>query len=358
MKRLMATLFLCSFSLVSITSFAQTSTDGDFNNTIKSLSKDAATGYVGPAINSFGSNLNTGWVTKAPSPTKFSFSLELKVIAMGSVIDDASKVFSSSGTFRFTSSQADQLVQNIPVPSDRADIKKQILDREFAVGISGPTIVGSGDQRVNVTFNGQSFTSKQSGITYNVPTQNITLTDVKGFLNNISLFPTAAIQLGVGTFLGTNFAVRWFPKVNIKNLGDFTYWGFGAMHNPAVWFNDQLPVDFAVGGFYQDLQVGTIFETKASMFGLYASKTFGMIIAFTPYIGLTTEKSTTTIDYNYNYTDGNGVQQQANVHFDMNGANSTGFTVGAAFKLAILNLNIDYKFANIKTVSAGLTFGF
>ena len=42
----------------------------------------------------------------------------------------------------------------------------------------------------------------------------------------------------------------------------------------------------------------------------------------------------------------------------MDGANSTGFTVGAAFKLAILNLNIDYKFANVKTASAGLTFGF
>lgn len=343
--------------MVSITSFAQTSSDGDFNNTIKSLSKDAATGYVGPAINSFGSNLNTGWVTKAPSPTKFSFSLELKVIAMGSVIDDAVRTFTSTGIFRFTDSQADQLVQNIPIPSDRADIKKQILNREFTVGISGPTIVGSGDQKVNVTFNGQSFTSTSSGITYNIPTQNIDL-GVKGYLNNLSLFPTAAIQLNLGTFLGTNFAVRWFPKVNIKNLGDFTYWGFGAMHNPAVWFNDQFPIDFAVGGFYQDLKVGTVFETKASMFGLYVSKTLGAIIAFTPYIGLTTEKSTTTIDYNFNYTDGNGVLQQTNVHFDMNGANSTGFTVGAAFKLAVLNLNIDYKFANIKTASAGLTFGF
>jgi hypothetical protein len=106
------------------------------------------------------------------------------------------------------------------------------------------------------------------------------------------------------------------------------------------------------------LKIGSIFETKAHMFGIYASKTFGSIIAFTPYIGLSTESSTTTINYDYNYTDPLGNPATTNVNFELDGTNSTGFTVGAAFKLAILNLNIDYKFANVKTVSAGLTFGF
>ena len=55
--------------------------------------------------------------------------------------------------------------------------------------------------------------------------QNYSLTDVKGFLEGFSIFPTAAIQLGIGTVYGTSVAVRWFPKVNIKDLGDFTYWG-------------------------------------------------------------------------------------------------------------------------------------
>ena len=52
------------------------------------------------------------------------------------------------------------------------------------------------------------------------------------------------------------------------------------------------------------------------------------------------------------------VTQTQNISFEMEAPNSTGFTVGAAFKLAVLNLNIDYKFANINTASAGLTFGF
>lgn len=358
MKKLTLTSFLFSFIVFSITVFSQSSSDKDFNKTISNLSSAAAIPYVNPATNSFGSNLNTGWVTKAPAATKLSFSLDLKIIAMGTIINDDQRTFSSSGAFRFTSSQADQLVSQIPA-IDRQNIKTQILNQEFHVGIAGPTIVGAGDQNVKVTFNGQSFTSTNTNITYTIPTQAISLSDVKGFLDGLSIFPTAAIQLGIGTFMGTNFAFRWFPKVNIKDLGDFTYWGIGATHNPAVWFDGaDLPLDISFGVFYQDLQVGTIFETKATQFGIYGSKTLGTVIAFTPYFGITSETSTTTINYDYEFSDVNNATQKANVNFELKGTNTVGFTVGAAFKLAILNLNIDYKFANINTASAGLTFGF
>ena len=134
-------------------------------------------------------------------------------------------------------------------PNNTSSIKTQLLAQTWQVGISGPTIVGANDQNVVLDFQGKTI----NGIA--IP--NYHLTDVKGFLNNLSIFPTATIQLGVGTFMGTNVAIRWFPKVNIKDLGDFTYWGFGIMHNPAVWFDGaELPVDLAVGYFYQDLKVG------------------------------------------------------------------------------------------------------
>ena len=133
------------------------------------------------------------------------------------------------------------------------------------------------------------------------------------------------------------------------------------MHNPAVWFGSPLPIDLAVGGFYQDLKVGTVFETKASMFGIYGSKTFGSVIAVTPYFALTTESSTTTINYDYTYDETSGnttITKTDNISFELKGENSAAFTAGLSFKLSILNLNVDYKFAKIKTASAGLTFGF
>ena len=350
MKKLTAILFLSVFVMFSIVSYGQqSSSSGDFNSTIQSLSSDAAKAYVEPVIGSFGSNLNSGWLTKAPSPTKFSFGLDLKIVAMGSMISDAQKTFSTVGSFNLTDQEAQDIAMQMN-PSNVDAIKTQLLAQTWQVGISGPTIVGANDQHVILDFQGKTINGQ--------PIPNYALTDVKGFLNNLSIFPTATIQLGVGTFMGTNVAIRWFPKVNIKDLGDFTYWGFGIMHNPAVWFDGaDLPVDLAVGYFYQDLKVGSVFETKAHMMGIYASKTFGTIIAFTPYVGLSTESSTTTINYDYTYSD-QGVDVTSNVNFELDGTNSAAFTVGAAFKLAILNLNIDYKFANVKTVSAGLTFGF
>ena len=363
MRKLTAILFLFGIFFFSYSDYAQNSTDNGngFNNTIQNLSSDAAREYVEPVVPSFGSNLNTGWITKAPTPTKFSFSLDIKIIAMGTVLNDDQRTFSTTGTFRFTDQQATELLNKSNVPLQYYDeIKSQLLNTNFTVGISGPTIVGSELDTVRINFPGASFKASNN-VTYNVNPQSITLKNVIGYLNDISMFPTTTLQLGIGTFMGTNVAVRWFPKVNIKDLGDFTYWGFGIMHNPAVWFNDQFPVDIALGYFYQDLKVGSIFETKAHMFGIYASKTYGTIIGFTPYIGLSTESSTTSINYDYEYSvivNGNPVQQTTNINFELDGANSTAFTVGLAFLLAILNLNVDYKFAKVKTASAGLTFGF
>lgn len=348
MRKLTAILFLCGMLFYPYSGYAQNNSDNgnSFNSTIQSLSSDAAKGYVGPIVSSFGSNLNTGWITKAPAPTKFSFGLELKIIAMGTVIDDAQKTFSTVGSFNFTESQATDIAASTGTSSGtQTAIKNELLSHAWTLLFSGPTIMGSKDQNVILNFQGQTVQGQ--------PIPDYTLSGVSGFLNNLSMFPTATIQLGLGTVYGTDLVIRWFPKVNIKDLGDFSYWGFGFKHNPAVWFPDkQFPVDLALGYFYQDLKVGTVFETKAYMFGIYASKTFGTIIAFSPYIGLTTESSTTTINYDFTYDDINGNPQTSNINFQEDGTNSLGFTVGAAFKLAILNLNIDYKFANVKTVSA------
>lgn len=356
MKKYLVLFIVGVFMFFSSFSFSQ---DDDINNTLSNLSTAAAIPYVNPVVSAFGSNLNSGWVSKLPGNTMGSFNLDLKIVGMGSFFDDNEKTFSTSGAFRFTSSQADQLVANIIIPADRADIKKQILSQDFNVAIGGPTIIGKKADNVKVTFAGQSFTT--SGRTYDISTQTFTLSDVKGFLDELSIMPTAAVQLGIGTFAGTNFMVRWLPDIDVKDLGKFSFWGIGALHNPAVWFDGEMPFDLAFGGFYQKLTVGTIFETKASQFGVYIGKQLGTIIAFIPYMGITTESSTTTINYDYEFDEvvgGTVVRSKSNINFELEGKNTVGFTVGASFKLAILNLNIDYKIAKLKTLSAGLNFGF
>jgi len=351
-KKIITILIFVTMILLPSFTYSQSN---DINNTLSNLSTAAAKPYVTPVISAFGSNLNSGWVSKLPSNKMFSFNLDLKVVGMGSFFNDSEKRFSSSGAFRFTTSQADQLVAGVPILADRNDIKNQILSQDFNVTIAGPTIIGLGSERVKITFAGQTFTA--NGRTYNISSQTFTLQDVKGFLDDIPAFPTAAVQLGIGTFAGTNFMFRWLPDIDIKDLGTFSFWGVGALHNPAVWFDGEMPFDLAFGGFYQKLTVGSIFETTASQFGVYIGKQLGSIIAITPYMGLTTETSTTTINYDYEFDTPAG-SSKSNINFEMKGKNTVGFTFGASFKLAILNFNVDYKIANTKTLSAGLNFGF
>ncbi len=167
------------------------------------------------------------------------------------------------------------------------------------------------------------------------------------------------LELTVGTVYGTNVALRWFPDMDIQSLGKFSYFGFGIIHNPGVWFPNPLPLDLTVGFFTQKLKVGTIFESTATQFGVYAAKTFGIFISITPYVGLTTETSKTTVSYDYTSNQTlNGVPVKAHISVDMDGENSSSAVIGFNLHLGFVNINADYKLAKTKTASAGISFGF
>ena len=321
--------------------------------TLSNLSSDAAKKYVAPVVNAFGSNLNSGWVTKVP--TKFvGFNLDVRVIGVGTLLDDADQTFSSTGKFRYTSEQVDAILENSGYSSNHPaynNLKEEILSKDWTVNLSGPTITGKESDFLNVQFPGATIQGEEVGV------YNTQIPDVKGFLDELSIFPSAAVQLNVGTVFGTNLAVRYFPSVDIKDLGKFGWIGYGLIHNPGIWLNNPLPVDLAIGYFYQKLEVGDIFESSATQFGIYVSRTFGSVVSITPYASLTTETSETTVQYNYNFDTEIG-PQTAKIKFDLEGENTSAVTVGLALKLAVLNINADYKMAKVKTVSAGISFGF
>lgn len=321
--------------------------------TLSNLSSDAAKKYVAPVVNAFGSNLNSGWVTKVPDKL-FGFHLNVRVMGVGTLLDDADQTFSTAGKFRYTDEQIDAILEHSGYTTSHPaynDLKEEILSREWTVNISGPTITGSESEYLNVQFPGATIQGETVGV------YNTEIPDVKGFLNELSIFPSAAVQANIGTVFGTNLAVRFMPSIDIKDLGKFSWLGYGIIHNPGIWLNNPLPVDLAFGYFYQKLEVGDIFESNATQFGIYISKTFGAVISITPYASLTSETSETTIKYDYNFDTEIG-PQTAKVKFDLDGENTSALTVGLALKLAVLNINADYKMAKVKTVSAGISFGF
>ncbi len=325
--------------------------------TLSKLSSTVGAQYVKPVISAFGSNLNSGWVSQVPSATRLGFTLDIKVVAMGSFFSDDVKNFVETGQFYFSQDQASQILNNTTGLAQGSPtyvlLRSQLQNTPMSVTFSGPTIVGKKGQDLRVIFPGQSFQG------YNLPATTFSLSGVSGFLDELPVLPTAAAQVTVGTVFGTNVAVRYLPDIDIQDLGKFSYFGAGLIHNFGVWFPNPLPLDLAVGVFTQKLKVGTIFESTATQFGIYAAKTFGIVISITPYVGLTTETSKTTVSYDYTSNQTlNGVPVKAHVNVDMEGENSSSAVIGFNLHLGIININADYKLAKTKTASAGISFGF
>ena len=174
------------------------------------------------------------------------------------------------------------------------------------VTVSGPTIVGSKKDSIKVSFTGGSvrvpyptLADPNHDTVVTLLSANQTL-GVVGFLEDLPMLPLAAPQASIGTILGTKFSLRYLPSVELdKKIGKFEYTGFGIQHNPFMWIPvPEPPVDVSIGYFTQTMKVGKIFESKASLFGIQASKTFGPgALNITPYAGLSFEKSDITIKY-------------------------------------------------------------
>lgn len=327
------------------------------DQTLSNLSSTVGAAYVKPVISAFGSNLNSGWVSKVPPATKLGFHLDLKIVAMGSFFSNDVKNFTATGTFNFNNQQAATILQNsgiTPSTPGYNQLLTQIQNTPFNVNFSGPTIVGSKSQYLSINFPGATVNG------YPLSSTTFTANQVSGFLDGLAALPTATAQLTVGTVFGTNVAIRYFPDVDVQNLGKFSFFGAGFIHNIGVWFPNPLPLDLGVGFFTQKLKVGNIFENTATQYGIYVSKTFGFIVSVTPYAGLTVESSKTTVSYNYQSNQTiNGVPvPPVKISFDLDGENTSSAVIGFNLHLAVLNINADYKFAKTSTASAGISFGF
>lgn len=346
---------ICAFFFIGIFCCSALNINAqNLDETLDNLSETAASAYVAPVISAFGSNLNSGWVNGVPSGL-IGFNLQVKVVGVGSFFNDDDKRFSTMGNFNFTAAQADQILQSesslVPGSIQYEAVKNEILNRSWNLNMSGPTIVGSENEYFSVVFPGETINGEQVG------EYTLVIPEVKGFLDELPALPQVAAQVTVGTVVGTNVSLRWFPDIEIQDLGKFSFFGFGVLHNPNAWLDVPLPLDIGFGYFYQKMKVGDIFESTAQQYGVFASKTFGAGISVTPYAGLTLETSESDVSYSYTFGTPAGMQT-ADIDMTLEGENSFGTTVGVAFKLAVINLFVDYKMAKTNTVSGGLSFGF
>jgi len=205
----------------------------------------------------------------------------------------------------------------------------------------------------NVTVSGQNGT-----VPVTLPSTSVPI-PVTGLLDNVTVVPLAAPQLSIGTFVGTQFTFRYLPSVKINSdIGEFKYFGFGIQHNPGIWFPTPLPVDISASFFTQTLDVGTIFSTKATAFGLNVSKRFGPgAVNITPYAGFMFESSKMTFTYDYNApVPGTTTTTAQHISFELDGQNSSRLVLGLSLKLLFLNINADYNVSTYNSFTGGLMF--
>ena len=233
MKRVLVSLVMLMMICMNFAQdFAEEIPDNDLQSQLEALSGDAAEAYVSPLTSPFGANMNSGWFQQAPRSKNLALNISMKIVVMGTNFHDDEKTFSTYGSFRFTPSQAENIVQASGYDPSHPlydELVQEVISHDYSVGIEGPTIIGKDDDYMRVTFGGDTLTVvnpvTQQEEKYYVDEETVQL-PVHGLLDNVGTLPQFAPQLSLGTIMGTMFVVRWLPNVNINDeIGELTYWG-------------------------------------------------------------------------------------------------------------------------------------
>jgi len=173
---------------------------------------------------------------------------------------------------------------------------------------------------------------------------------------NQSSIPVAYPQIGA-SFLGTQVLFRYLPHIPIAENNDLTIFGIGVAHSISQYI-PLFPIDLAVQGLYNDVEVSGIMKLNNFAFNIHASKTLGPL---TPYVGLQYEKTSLDLDYTIQGNPLSGdpfLRNDQHIKMSFNGTNKFRATIGAALKLAVLVFNADFSFSSQPVASGGLTFEF
>lgn len=343
-----------SLTLLVVFSINHSSFSQSIEETLSNISSGAVIKYTEPVIDAFGSSMNSGWFTGLPSSSN-GIHAKLRVVGIGSFFSNNLRTFNYQGDLRFTSQQVDEILNasgiNQGIVPNYEEIKNELLSRDWEVNFSGPTITGNKNEHLVVEFPGTIISGQ------NINSYALELEDVRGYLDNLELLPSPALQLDVGSVLGTGVSVRYFRGINLYDLGIVDVWGAGITHNFNYWFSEELPVEIGFGYYFQSFRVGDIFQNTASQYGLFISKRLGGRISIEPYAGLTYETSRSEIDYKYQFDSPVG-PQELQINIDYSGDNSANLMLGTSINLSIFLINFDYKFGGTQTGTIGIGFGF
>jgi len=315
----------------------------DLQSQLEQFGQQYGMSYVGPMPELFGAANNMGLYQDAKIASGLGIDLYVGVSFMGAMPSDASKTF--SGTFRF------DITEDMLTGNPDADAIKAYLDANpdeaFIEGTidNAPTVFGDDTQ-------------KSLDLEKDIPNVGTITTAIKllpGY--NLSVVPSFAPEVAIGTLFGTQAIIRYVPKVKVSDMGDFEYFGWGLRHNFDQYIPVPLfPLNIAASFYTQSIKLGDIVDSRTLNFGVQTSLNILPIV--TPYIGYQLEKTSMEFSYTYKYVDYNGMEMSVPVSFTNETDFSGRFLAGLSFRFLLLNINFDYSFSKYNAFSfgAGLKF--
>lgn len=170
---------------------------------------------------------------------------------------------------------------------------------------------------------------------------------------NMSTIPAGIPQVAF-SFMGVEAMLRYFPKVNISDF-EVNLLGWGLKYNFSQLIPG-LPLDIAAQILFNNFEAihpDTEIKTSNTAFNVHASKSFG---AFSVYGGLQYES--TNMDYVYTFETLGIPELDERIDISVAGENNMRLTFGAAVKVAVLVLNVDYNIGSQNALVAGINFEF
>lgn len=291
--RLLPLAAACTLFIVPLAGRAQS-----LQSTLQQFSSDAVKGYIQPAGDLFGANMNAG-VFHSADISKTGFHLSFDIVGMVSMVGDKQRTYTVSSPPNFT-----------PATFQTATI-----------------------------FGGKAgVVTDPSGLTYHGT--------VDGLLDTKAV-PLAAPQLTIGDIFGTRAMIRFIATPAMDNFPSATLWGIGVQHSISQYV-PFLPVHIAAHVFYNKFTFGDLINFTGTSIGVEASKSFSIL---TVYGGLAWEKSTMELKY----TPDDAAFPPVDV--TLNGANNFRALVGVGLHIVFFSIFADANFGSITNFSAGIGFG-
>ena len=301
----------------------------DIGERLSRIGKDYAIKYLEPFNNGLGTNLNSGFFNDGGSrynisvPVRPTFNISIRFFG----------TFFSKSDQSFNTTYIDTALKS----GQRIPVNYTVTNAPTAIGSTSPgTAIG---------------TYQLGGITYFDTVSTI------GSVVNSTFVPLFVPQLTVGGIFGTDFTIRYLPKIDFGEYGKFSFYGFAIRHNLSSFIKN-IPFDLSVQGGYQKLNVydtknADVLNSNSYFINLSASKSLASVII--GYAGLQYEKFSTNVAYTYHNASTN---TDYPIAFTIDGDNNFRGIAGLTVLLGPVKFNADLNLGKKLAISSGLGVGF